>query len=109
MDADDLLPRDGEHPERVRVAQVVLAREGKLRQIGDVGNLDVAEALAVERDAFLDVGEQCAQPLGLEGAESLARERLDLGLEDHVLILIGAGPRQRRASGSVPLPARETR
>jgi hypothetical protein len=83
--------------------------KGSFRQIGDVGNLDVAEALAVERDAFLDVGEQCAQPLGLEGGESLARERLDLGLEDHVLILIGAGPQQRRASGAVALPARETR
>ena len=59
--ARELLARDGEHPERVRVAQVVLAREGELLHVvdrNDVARLEIAQALLVERDPLLDVIDQ---------------------------------------------------
>ena len=87
MDPEDLLPRHREHPERIGVAQVVLAGEGEARQVvdgRDVARLDVRQALAVERDALLHVRHEPPKAVGLQRAELVARERLQLGLEDHV-------------------------
>src|SRR5712691_6460152 len=52
VNADELLSRDGEHAERIRVPKVVLAGEGKTPQVverGDVARLDLGQALPVER------------------------------------------------------------
>ena len=90
MDADELLARDGEHAERVGFAQIVLAGKGETLQVadrGDVARLDVGQALAVERHSLLDIGDQRAQPFGLERLQLFARHRFQLRLEDHQHIL----------------------
>jgi hypothetical protein len=87
VDAGDLLAGNGEHAEWVRVAEVVFAAEREVAQVTDVrdlSGLDVGQAVLVEENPLLDVGDQRPEPLSLEGAEPLARQRLDLGLEDHV-------------------------
>ena len=84
MDADDLVARDREEPERVGVAQVVLARERQQAQVVERARLRCGgETLAVERDAPAEQGDERPQPLELEPAELLAGHRLELGLEDH--------------------------
>src|SRR5262249_51170416 len=86
VDPSELAALDREHPERVRVAEVVLARERELLQVvdrGDVLRLGADEALAVERDSRLHVRDERPEPVGLEGLQSFARECLGRGLEDH--------------------------
>jgi hypothetical protein len=58
-------------PERVRVAEIVLARERESPEIverGDVLRFGVGEALTVERDSLLDVVDERPEAVGLERA-----------------------------------------
>jgi hypothetical protein len=90
VDADDLVARHREHPERVRVAEVVLAREREAAQVvdrRDVLRFRVREALAVERDVLLDVVDQRPKAVSLERPQPLARECLRFRLEHHRRIL----------------------
>ena len=82
----DVGARHGEHPEWIRVAEVVFPREGKAAQVGeraDVAALDAREALAVQGNPLLHVRDECPQALELECLEPLTGHRLELGLEDH--------------------------
>ena len=91
MDADELLARHGEHPKRIGVPKIVLARERKAREVvdrGDIARLDVRQALAIERNSLSDVADEGAKPVRLQVAQLLARQRLQLGLEDHPPILV---------------------
>lgn len=86
MDASELARRRREHSQRVRVAEVVLARDRKPPEIverADILRLDVLEPLPVERNALLDVGHERPEALELQRAELLAGHGLELGLEDH--------------------------
>ena len=81
-----LLARDGKHPERVRVAEVVLAREREPREVverAEVAGLDVGEALAVQRDTLLHPSHERSEPLELERRELLPRHGFEHRLEDH--------------------------
>jgi len=91
MDAAQLSARNGEHAERIRVAKIILPRERQTLQVSDrgyVARIDVGQALPVERYALVDVGDQRTQPLQLQCAQLLARQRLQLRLEDHARILV---------------------
>jgi hypothetical protein len=84
VDAHDLLARHREHPERVRVAQVLLARERELREVLEgaaVVRVDTVrvERLAVERDVVVRVPQRPPQPLQLQRGELVARRGLDRG------------------------------
>ena len=90
MDRGCLLAWNGEKPEGIGVAQVVLAGEGEAPQVVercDVARLEASQALSVERNPLLDVRKQRAQTLGLESPEPVPWDRLQLGLEDHRRIL----------------------
>src|SRR5438874_6618637 len=65
--------------------------ERQTLQVSDrdyVARLDVGQTLPVERHALVDVGDQRTQPLQLHCAQLLARQRLQLQLEDHARILV---------------------
>lgn len=86
MDASELARRRREHSQRVRLAEVVLARDRKPPEIverADILRLDVLEPLPVERNALLDVGHERPEALELQRAELLAGDGLELELEDH--------------------------
>jgi hypothetical protein len=71
MDANNVLPSDREHAERIAVPKVVLSRERKTAQVvyrRDVRGVDVDEALSVVGDPLLDVRNQRAQSLRLQRA-----------------------------------------
>ena len=53
MNARDVLPRDGEHAERVIVPQILFHGEGKLREIGEALQIIRVNALRVERRAIM--------------------------------------------------------
>ena len=87
MDPRELRAGDGEHPERIRVPQVVLAGEGKAAQVverADVSRRDAAEPLPVDGNPLLHAADESAQPFELERPELLAGQALEPGLEDHV-------------------------
>src|SRR5436190_12886977 len=81
--------------------------ERQTLQVSDrdyVARLDVGQALPVERHALVDVGDQRTQPLQLQCAQLLARQRLQLRLEDHARILVERPtPALGRARGEAPL------
>ncbi len=86
MDPREPVARDREHPERIRVAEVVLARERKAAQVverADVTGGDAGEPLPVERNVLLHAADERAQALELERPKLLARQALERGLEDH--------------------------
>jgi hypothetical protein len=86
VEPTDLVARDGEHPEGVRVAEVVLARERECLQFvdrADVSRLGVGETLTVERDSLLGVLDERPQPGGLQRPQPLARKCLSFRLVDH--------------------------
>ena len=84
VDADDLLARDREHPERIVVAQVLLGRERKLREVRE--RLQVArmhaggvELAPVVRHVVVRVRERPAQALELQRLELARRSRVSMG------------------------------
>jgi hypothetical protein len=105
MDPDELLARDGEHPERVRVAEVFLAGEREVPQVVarlEVVRHGVCEAIPVEGNLLLDVLEDSPEPRGLERPQVLARESLSVRLVDHRAILARHGPRAPDMISGVP-------
>ena len=82
VDAAELLARDGEHAERVGVAQVCLGGEGELREIGEllqVVRVDavVVEALPVEGRVLVGVAERPFHAVELERRDLVAGGCLD--------------------------------
>ena len=74
VDAADLVLRDGEHAERVVVAQVGLARGRELRQVGQLAAVVGVHAGGVEggpvvRHVLVGVPQRPLQPLELQGAQ----------------------------------------
>jgi hypothetical protein len=95
VDAHHFAHRNGEELERVRLAEVLLAREGQAREIVEradaaCGNASLVQPSPVERHPLVQVGDEPREPLPLKLAQPRARHRLELGLEDHSL------PKKRR-------------
>jgi hypothetical protein len=89
VDTRELLSRNREQPERVVVAEIVVAREGKLPEIvqrRDLARLHTrgGERVPVEENALAQIRDELAEPARLECSQIVAREGLELGLEDHV-------------------------
>lgn len=77
MEAHDLLARDGEHAERIGVAQVILGGERKFRQIGERFQVvrmhtDLIEPGAVKRRMGIGVAQRPLQPFQLQRAQFIA-------------------------------------
>ena len=84
--AHELGAIDGEHAERVRLAQVVLRRERQLDDVGDRAEaaLDArGQRAAVERDALGAAGDDGAQALELESVELGAVSGFGGAIPDH--------------------------
>ena len=86
LDADAVAQRHAEQPVGIGLAQVVLADEGQLRDVGEA--LDVLGLHAVVVHLFAVVGRvlvgvlhRADEALGLPFRDLLARGALDLGLE----------------------------
>jgi hypothetical protein len=82
VDARDPLPRDGEHAERVVVAQVLLHGEGEFREVGKVTQVvgvdaDDIEGVAVMRDVFVGVPQRPAQAVDLKRRDLVAAGGFD--------------------------------
>ena len=82
VDARDLVLRHGEHAERIIVAQVVLGRERKLREVFEpleIGRLDAGgiEFLLVRRHIVIDMLQRPFQPLRLQRRDLVARGGFD--------------------------------
>ena len=82
MNAQDLVARHGEHPERIMRAQVVLGGERKLRQIIECFEIagmhaGFVECLLVVRDVVVGVAERPFQPLQLKCRDLVARGGFD--------------------------------
>ena len=105
MDAADLLARHGEEAEGVVVAQVLLHREGKLRQVAEllqVARVDALriEGLAVVRDVLVGMLQGRAQARELQRGDLVAAggfDRLEVAggrlLHRHRCLLIRLAPR----------------
>jgi hypothetical protein len=86
VDARQLRSWHGDHPERIGVAEIVLAREREVAQLVEapqILGLGVGEPVAIERYPLLDLLDEPAKAVELELGEPLARKRLELRLEDH--------------------------
>ena len=86
VDAGEPVLRHSQHSERVGVAEIVLASEREVAQVieaREVLGLRVREPAAVQRNALLDPLDEPPEAVELDLGEPLARESLELGLEDH--------------------------
>jgi hypothetical protein len=86
VDPGEVAPWDCEHPRRVGVAEIVLAREGQRAEVvegADAPCVDVREALLVQRDTLLHSFDERPEPHELDLRALVARHRLERGLEDH--------------------------
>jgi hypothetical protein len=84
MDAADISHRNGEHPERVRLAQVRLGGEGQLPHIlegADVGGRDsrLVELPSVQCDILVGVPHRPLKPLKLQGLQCASCQQLGAG------------------------------
>jgi hypothetical protein len=86
MDARQLVSRYRQHPERVRLAKILLASERQVSQIveaREILGLRIREPPAVERNPLLDPFDEPTEAVELELSKPFARESLEVGLEDH--------------------------
>ncbi len=86
MHAHELGAIDGEHPERVGLAQIVLRRERQLDDVGD--RLEAAldargQRPAIERHALGATGHDGAETVDLESVELGAIGGLGSAIPDH--------------------------
>ena len=88
VDARDIGGRDGEQAVRIAVAHVLLGEEGELHEV--VEGLEVArndarllEALAIQRDVLVRMGDGALHAVKLQLAQLLDRHGLDVWLEVH--------------------------
>ena len=86
MHTQDLIARNRKHAERIIVAQIVLQREGKARDVAErieIGRLDAGgvELLSVMRNAVVGALQCLLEARRLQGGERLARHTFDIGVE----------------------------
>jgi hypothetical protein len=82
VDPDHIGPRDGEHPERVVPAQVLLDQERELLEIAQSSavlrpHASCIERLAVMRNVAIRVVQRCYQPLCLRRSQFVDARRFD--------------------------------
>ena len=100
VNANDPVHRHGEHPKRVVLAQVVLGREGKFREVRERLQIVRADTMIVELapvvgNVLVGMPEAPSEPLELQGAQLVdARffDGLELIVRGHALLLACAVP-----------------
>jgi hypothetical protein len=82
VDASELIARNRQEPERVLLAQIRLAHEGKAGEIAERARRGRPEALTVKRNARRGPADDRLEPLQLQPLARLGRHRLGLEVPD---------------------------